>query len=191
MPQYEFDVMRDDRVANTWDCAEVDGDSAALAYAEELLKTHPSAAHVHVFAGGRRVGEVSTRRTMGAGAPLRGCSVLVVEDQFLLAEDLRMLLRGAGAEVLGPFYDARSAIAAAKQWKPRCALVDINLGDGPDFEVAEAVLAEGAALIFVTGYEPDVVPKALSHVPHLRKPATRQDILATVEALCLEASLSC
>jgi CheY-like chemotaxis protein len=169
----------------------MDNDAAALAYAKEVLKKHPSAARVSVFEGNRHAAEVCGRGSMGRNGPLHGCSVLVVEDRFLLADDLRRLLHEAGAEVMGPFCDARSAVAAAEQCKPACALVDINLGDGLDFDAAEALLAAGTPIVFVTGYDVEVVPGALSHVPHLRKPVNRGEILAAVEALCPQASLSC
>lgn len=191
MTRYIFDALRGDGVSETFDCAEAVSDKAALAYAEQVLKAHASAARISVFDGGRHVGEVTARPNTGARRQLHSCSVLVVEDQFLLAEDLRRLLNEAGAEVVGPFRDARSAIAAARQRRPTCAIVDINLGDGPDFDAAKALLAAGVSIVFVTGYEADVFPAALAHLPHVRKPARREDILTAVETLCSHASLHC
>jgi CheY-like chemotaxis protein len=187
VPQYMFDAIRSDGIAQTWDCAEVGDDTAALGYAEKVLEEHPSAVGISVFQGDRHVGEVSERRNLDSSGQLRGCSVLVIEDQFLLAEDLQRLLHEAGADVVGPFSDPGSAIAAAKQEKPTCALVDINLGEGPDFEAAEALLGLGAPVVFVTGYGAEVVPAALSHIRHIRKPAQREEILAAVEAACAPA----
>src|SRR5262245_33294746 len=102
VPQYMFDVIRGDGIAQTWDCAEVGDDTAALDYAEKVLEEHPSAVGVSVFQGDRHVGEISQRRNSETSGPLHGRSVLVLEDQFLLAEDLRRLLHEAGAEVVGP-----------------------------------------------------------------------------------------
>jgi ActR/RegA family two-component response regulator len=169
----------------------MDDDAAALAYAKEVLREHPSATRVSVFEGVRHATEVCGGPSTGLNGSLRGCSVLVAEDRYLLAEDLRRLLHEAGAEVVGPFSDARSAINAARQCKPTCALVDINLGDGVNFDVAEALLAAGVPIVFVTGYDAKAVPDALSHVPFVRKPANRDEILAAVEALCPQAKLSC
>lgn len=191
MPQFMFDVLRSDGVAETWESAEMESDFAALRHAERVLGEHRSAVRVSVFEGERHVGDVRLRPRRGAQGHLQGCAVLVVEDQFLLAEDLQRLLHEAGAEVVGPFRDAPPALAAAEQGKLACAIVDINLGDGPNFDAAEGLLARDVPVLFVTGYDPEVLPPTLSKAPHLRKPAKGEDILAAVEALCARTPSRC
>ena len=41
--------------------------------------------------------------------PLRGARVLVVEDEYYIADDLRRALEAAGAEVVGPFSTIEKA----------------------------------------------------------------------------------
>ena len=108
----------------------------------------------------------------------------MLEDHFLLAEDLRELREEAGAEVVGPFSDAALAIAAVDQQRPTCAIVDINLGSGASFVPAKALLARKVPVLFVSGYDADVVPPDLSPVLYLRKPARKEEILHAVEILC-------
>lgn len=42
------------------------------------------------------------RAMSDASNPLKGCRVLILEDEYLLAADLEMALRDAGGVVLGP-----------------------------------------------------------------------------------------
>lgn len=108
----------------------------------------------------------------------------MLEDHFLLAEDLRKVLEDSGAEVVGPFSEAAPAIAAVDRRRPTCAVVDINLGSGASFVPAKALLARSVPVIFVTGYDADVIPPDLSPAVYLQKPASKDDILNAVETLC-------
>src|SRR4051794_34391683 len=83
---------------------------------------------------------------------LHGCSVLVIEDVYVLAEHVRKLLVSEGAAVVGPYADGADAVAAADRTKPSCALVDINLGSGASFVPAKALEARGVPVAFLTGY---------------------------------------
>jgi DNA-binding NarL/FixJ family response regulator len=121
---------------------------------------------------------------MPFGRDLRGCSVLVLEDVYMIAEELRRILVTAGAEVVGPFSDAALGIAAADKAKPSCALIDINLGAGASFAPAKALRARGVPLAFITGYGADAVPPELADAPHLQKPAKDEDVVGIAHSLC-------
>ena len=79
---------------------------------------------------------------MATSGQLAGRVVLVLENDYFAADDERAALEAEGARVLGPFSQAGQAIAAAERARPDCALVDINLGSGPDF--AAAARSEGS-----------------------------------------------
>lgn len=122
----------------------------------------------------------------GKSSPKRlsGLSVLVVEDDYFLADDARHSLEAAGARVLGPcgtFEDAQKLIRSSQ---PDCAVLDINLGNGPDFAGAKALLDRGVPVIFVTGYDPAVIPAELAHVECLQKPTSANRIVQAVGQLC-------
>ena len=53
-------------------------------------------------------------------------------------------------------------------------MLDINLGDGMAYPVADIVAARGVPFVFVTGYEADTIDDRFSHVPILQKPIERQ-----------------
>lgn len=120
--------------------------------------------------------------------PLEEKRILVLEDDFYLASDENTLLEGAGAQVVGPFGSAFSERDLAEAGPIDAAVVDINLGRGPDFGYAGLIAGLGVPFLFVTGYDAAVVPAELSHVPRLEKPIRERELVAAVAALLNERS---
>jgi DNA-binding response OmpR family regulator len=114
---------------------------------------------------------------------LSGRSVLVVEDDFYLAEDARDALEEAGANVLGPYGRADEALNSLEEHVPDCAVVDLNLGFGPNFEVARALKLRGVPILLVTGYDPNTIPPDLAAIASLQKPISRAKLTAAVADL--------
>ena len=103
-----------------------------------------------------------------------GRRVLVVEDEALVAMMIQEFLTEYGHAVVGPIGRASEALVAAKETDYDAAILDINLGDGMAYPVAEILSARGVPFVFVTGYEADTVDHRFSHVPVLQKPIERQ-----------------
>ncbi|PZO48614.1 MAG: hypothetical protein DCF16_16105 [Alphaproteobacteria bacterium] len=117
-------------------------------------------------------------------ANLNGLSVLILEDDFMLAEDVKFYLEDAGAKVLGPCRDEAEAVAVLDQDRADCALVDVNLGRGPDFRPARTLLNRDLPVIFTTGYDRAVIPADLSHLGCIEKPIDGVRVVAAVAKLC-------
>jgi DNA-binding response OmpR family regulator len=117
--------------------------------------------------------------------PLAGISVLVLEDNYFLAEESQQTLEHAGARVLGPCRDLEETLEALKEDHPNCALVDINLGKGPTFEPARALRAAGVTILLVTGYDAGIVPTDLKDAPCLQKPVDAQRLVTAVASASL------
>jgi DNA-binding response OmpR family regulator len=115
---------------------------------------------------------------------LAGRSVLVIEDDFYLAEDARHILENAGACVLGPVSNLEDALTLLAQSQPDCALVDINLGAGPSFESASALRLRKVPLIFLTGYDASTIPAEFADAPRLEKPMDARRLLSALAELC-------
>jgi DNA-binding response OmpR family regulator len=116
-------------------------------------------------------------------APLNGCSVLVVDDDYYLAEDSRQALEEAGAAVVGPYGRADEALGSLQEQPPEFVVLDLNLGSGPNFEVARAVKARGLPMILVTGYDRNIIPPDLADTPCLQKPVSRTKLVQAVTEL--------
>jgi PAS domain S-box-containing protein len=103
-----------------------------------------------------------------------GRRVLVVEDEALVAMMIQEFLTEYGHSVVGPIGRASEALLAAKETDYDAAILDINLGDGMAYPVADILSARGVPFVFITGYEADTVEDRFSHVPVLQKPIERQ-----------------
>ena len=65
-------------------------------------------------------------------------------------------------------------MAAAKDEDFDAAVLDINLGDGLVYTVAEILSRRGVPFVFVTGYDADSVDSRFSKTPVLQKPIERE-----------------
>lgn len=119
---------------------------------------------------------------MTTDRPLTGKRILVLEDDYYLASDEKAMLERAGATIVGPFgtgYRASDLPLAQIDG----AVVDINLGLGPSFDVALALADGNVPFLFATGYDAGVIPQSLSHVQRIEKPFRERDLIAMVAGL--------
>lgn len=122
-------------------------------------------------------------------ATLGGLTVLIVEDDYLLAKEIAILLRDQGAKVLGPIPDAARARALVSVETPDCALLDINLKGRFVFEFAQELRDRGLPVIFITGYSITVLPDSFQNSPYLCKPFQPQALIAMVKQETATAAL--
>jgi DNA-binding response OmpR family regulator len=121
----------------------------------------------------------------GALPDLHNSKVLVLEDDYYLATDLQKALEAAGAQVIGPFPDAESATRALAELRPDCALLDVNLGKGPSFELPRALTDAAVPFAFVTGYDRETIPAEFAHVVRLEKPLAPGKVVEAITHLLL------
>jgi two-component SAPR family response regulator len=86
------------------------------------------------------------------GADLAGLRILIVEDEFLLAMELEMLLQQRGCMVLGPVSSIGQALTMLDGEQPDIALLDVNLKGERATPVAAALQARGVPFVLITGY---------------------------------------
>lgn len=112
--------------------------------------------------------------------------ILIVEDEPLIAEDMRGLLEDLGHQVCAVCHNALDAMAEIAARKPDLLLLDINLGDGADgVQLAEKVKSKHTMpFIFVTSHSD---PATLERVKPLRpagfiiKPFDENDLRTQIE----------
>lgn len=119
---------------------------------------------------------------------LDGCRVLVIEDDYYLADDAHRLLRQAGATVLGPCARLDQCMALLESSPMDCAVVDINLGRGLSFEIPAWLREHGIPFVFVTGYGEDVIAEPYADVERLEKPVESRRLVIAVKRLCRGAT---
>ena len=116
--------------------------------------------------------------------------VLLVEDEALVAMMIQETLAEFGFQVIGPVSTASEALASARDSRFDAAVLDINLGDGMVYSVAELLSKRGVPFVFVTGYDADSVDARFAGVPILQKPIER-NMLQKVFAQRPDRAVAC
>jgi CheY-like chemotaxis protein len=102
---------------------------------------------------------------------LLGRRVLVVEDDYFLADDMRVAFEGAGAEVLGPVGRVKEALDLLQGCdRLDGAILDINLSGEKVYDVADALQARAIPFVFATGYDAEIIPAQYAAVMRYEKP---------------------
>jgi DNA-binding response OmpR family regulator len=113
---------------------------------------------------------------------LRGKRVLIVEDEYFIAADLRRVFGREGAEVVGPAANLELGLELATQ-AIDVALLDVNLGDALSYPIADALRDRSVPYLFLTGYDGWSLPRDYQEDPRLAKPFTVPAVLALAERL--------
>jgi CheY-like chemotaxis protein len=108
-------------------------------------------------------------------ALLNDCHVLVVEDDFLIADDFARRLLAYGAEVIGIAATLEGAWETLdKAGRLDVAVLDINLRGTLVFPFARHLGAMGVPFVFCTGYGEDPISSCFRGVPRFEKPLSYQ-----------------
>ncbi len=113
----------------------------------------------------------------------RARSVLVVEDEWLIAEMISGELRDAGYAVVGPAPTTDRALALIAQGGVDAAVLDVNLNGAFCYALADALDARKIPYLFLTGYIRRDLPSAFRDRPMLPKPLSPDALHREVAAL--------
>ncbi|HEY0629712.1 MAG TPA: response regulator [Sphingomicrobium sp.] len=103
--------------------------------------------------------------------PLKGRKILIVEDEYLIADDLAQLLQDAGAEVVGPAASLPQAMRLASDTEEiDAAALDINLRGVEVFPLADELAGRAVPMLFLTGYGHNHIPERFAHICRCEKP---------------------
>ncbi|AWK85476.1 response regulator [Azospirillum thermophilum] len=106
-------------------------------------------------------------------------TILIVEDDAIIAFDLAETVRGMGHKVCGNAATMDEALTLAAEYVPTLALMDIRLAEGDNgIEVARELRRQRfLPVIFVTAFPDELSKRGLDHLgPVIPKPFTRDQI---------------
>ena len=123
-------------------------------------------------------------QSMNDNSPLGGVTVLVVEDDLLLAMDLEATLAGAGAVVVDVRHTLDEAIARADADDFAVAVLDFSLGSDSVTPLARRLDRRGVPFILYTGMhrgEPRLME--WSDYPIVEKPASPHVLVSAIRTV--------
>ncbi|WAJ29443.1 response regulator [Antarcticirhabdus aurantiaca] len=108
---------------------------------------------------------------------LRNKRVLVVEDDFFVAEETVRDFEDFGAEVVGPVSSLTLAFDVVLNGQAiDGAVLDINLLGERVFPLVDVLRRRGVPCVFATGYDRWTVPTDYQSVPLLQKPVVTAEV---------------
>jgi len=110
--------------------------------------------------------------------------ILIAEDCYLVAEELREVVCGCGYAIAGAAPSVESGLALIAEDAVDGAVLDIDLGGTPSFPMCRALTAKGVPFLFLSAYSANtVVPAEFSKALHLPKPLVAADLRSALQTL--------
>lgn len=118
-----------------------------------------------------------------ANSVLAGLRLLVVEDEYMIAEHICILLEDLGCDVAGPVGTVEEAIAILKDGGLDGALLDANLNGESSAPIAAALHNASVPFVVATGYgSRDLSDDTLNTAPRIIKPFGKVQLATTLIA---------
>lgn len=122
--------------------------------------------------------------TTDRALPLKNMTVLLVEDEAILAIDITEELGKFGATVVGPARTVREALRLVQESDLTAAILDLNLMGELSFPVAELLFQRNVPFIFQTGYfDSPMISEKWLNIKVLIKPLNFALLIDTVSSL--------
>jgi len=112
--------------------------------------------------------------------------VVIVEDELIVAEDLRLTLLRLGFDVVGMYSTGEEAIVEVARLLPRLTLMDIRLAAVVDgIEAARQIRQYGIPVVFFTAHTDEATLARAREVADgfIFKPFTEAALLAALDVV--------
>ena len=136
-------------------------------------------------AGAARAAEIPIpERATLSDRVLSGRSILIAEDDYFWADELRRGVQGAGAIVLGPVATVGAALTLVESAAVLdSAILNINLRGEHAYAVADRLIERAVPVLIVTGYDEAALPVRYAGVRRLEKPVGIEAVLRAMRSL--------
>jgi len=108
--------------------------------------------------------------------------ILIVEDEFIIADEIASIVTDAGYSVIGPLgsVDQAESALAQPENRPDFAVVDANLRGGSSARIAERLRTLGVPFCVCTGYRFNDLKPTFGDVALLLKPVDGRTLVAVI-----------
>lgn len=133
------------------------------------------------------------RSAIDARNAISAAKVMIIEDEPVIAIDLKMIVWDLGLETVGVATTHREAVALAAERRPDIVLADIQLADGSSgIEAVEEILqTQHAPVIFITAYPERLLTGEGPEPTYLlTKPYEEEQVRAAISQVLFHNSLA-
>lgn len=110
--------------------------------------------------------------------------VLVVEDNYLAAQAISLLLEDLGHRVVGPVSTVPDALATLDEHPVDLAMLDVDVRGRLVTPVADRVKALGRPIVFLSGLANHyALPGSYGEAPVLAKPFSEEDLRGVLQVV--------
>jgi DNA-binding response OmpR family regulator len=117
------------------------------------------------------------RENQTAEREFAGRHILVVEDEFLISDEIALAFAHLGVETIGAYTLEEGMELLESSAKVDGAVLDVNLQGKMVFPLADALQKRRVPFIFATGYDRDVIPERYQSVPCCEKPLDPKEVV--------------
>ncbi len=118
-------------------------------------------------------------------------TVLVVEDNPVLAESMAFALSAYGWTVVGPVATGKAAVEELAERRFAVAILDVDLGEEMSFPVAEKLRERGVPFVFLTGFVSHRdFPERFQNETCLQKPVMPDSLIEALESLQADGAVN-
>lgn len=115
---------------------------------------------------------------------LEGVTAVIVEDNMLVADSMRLILESWGCRISGMAGTVERASSLAADADYDVAILDIDLRGASVLPVVDVVRGQGKPFLFVSGYgDETVLPLELRSVRRLNKPVDPDILIRTIRSV--------
>jgi DNA-binding NarL/FixJ family response regulator len=114
---------------------------------------------------------------------LTGQRILILEDEYFIASDMKRALKAHGAEVVGPVGSLDEALRLFLSEHIDRALIDVNLEGANSYPLVDALMAKSVPFLFLTGYDDWALPERYRACPRLSKPCPVDTVVEALAAV--------
>ena len=119
---------------------------------------------------------------------LEGVTAVIVEDNMLVADSMRLILESWSCRVSGMAGTVERASSLAADADYDVAILDIDLRGASVLPVVDVVRGQGKPFFFVSGYgDETVLPPDLRSVRRLNKPVDPDTLIRTIRSVLDDA----
>jgi DNA-binding response OmpR family regulator len=115
-------------------------------------------------------------------------SILIVEDEPLIAMMLEDFLEAMGHTIRGTCDTVDDALAAAEQGGFDLAILDVNLKGESVWPVAAALREKGTPFVLASGGHVEPPPPEFKNAPMIEKPFTIDRVTPIIDAVLAQTS---